>query len=433
MQRVYVGMTADFLHHGHINLLQHARNLGAVTVGLLTDEAVLERKRLPALSFDERKKIIENIIGVQQVVPQKEWDYSANITLLKPDLMVHGNDWAQGPETGVRQRCLEALASYGGKLVEIPYTEGVSSGALKAATLDIGTTPDIRRKSLRRLLESKPLSRFIESHSPLSALIAEGASVESGGGVLRRFDGFWSSSLTDSTLLGKPDTEAVDLTHRLNTVNQTFEVTTLPMIFDGDTGGQSDHFEINVRSIERLGISAVIIEDKKGLKKNSLFGNEVLQFQEEPEVFGEKIHRGKKALMTSDFMIIARIESLILDAGLEDAIARARTYVEAGADGIMIHSRDKTPKSVFEFARIFRSDFPSIPLVCVPTTYSQVSENELVDHGFNIVIYANHMLRASYPAMAKTAEAILRGGRASEAEHLIGPIQHLLDLIPGTR
>ncbi len=432
MGSVYVGLTADILHPGHINILEHARNLGSVTVGLLSDRAVSQRKRPPALTYDQRKRILENIVGVKEVVAQEHWDYSINLLRLKPDFMVHGDDWTEGPELAVRQKCLDALATYGGKLVEVPYTTGVSSGALHEAALAIGTTPDIRRKTLRRLLDAKALSRFIETHSPLSAIVAEQTTVKSGDS-LRRFDGFWSSSLTDSTLFGKPDNEAIDLSHRLSTANQTFEVTTLPMIFDGDTGGQPEHFEINVRSMERLGISAVIIEDKKGLKKNSLLGNDVMQVQEDPTVFGEKIERGKKALVTRDFMIFARIESLILDAGLEDALQRARIYVGAGADGIMIHSRDKTPQPVFDFARSFRKDFPGVPLVCVPTTYSQVTEAELENVGFNIVIYANHLLRASYPAMSKVATCILREERASGVEDSIAPMGEILNLIPGTR
>ena len=432
MPRVYVGMTADVLHHGHINVLEQARQLGDVIIGLLTDEAVSKKKRLPALTFSQRKKILENLVGVVEVVPQESWDYSENLAKYKPEFMVHGDDWVEGPESKIRRRCLGVLESYGGQLVEVEYTRGVSSGALVEASLALGTTPEIRRRTLRRLLESKGISRFLEAHSPLSAIVAERV-VGERNDEIRRFDGFWSSSLTDSTVLGKPDIEVIDLSHRLQNINQIFEVTSLPLIFDGDTGGQPEHFEINVRSIERLGVSAVIIEDKKGLKKNSLLGNEVIQTQEDPITFAEKIQRGKQAAVTDEFMVFARIESLILEAGLDDALTRARVYSEAGADGIMIHSRDKDPRTVFDFAKSYREDFPDIPLVCVPTTYNQVTDDELEAHGFNIIIYANHMLRASYPSMLQTAKKILDSGRSMEVEDSISPISDILSLIPGTR
>lgn len=431
MPKVYVGMTADVLHHGHINLIEAARKYGDVMVGLLTDNAVSRRKRLPVLSFLQRKRIVENIVGVSQVVPQETWDYSDNLLKYRPEFMVHGDDWREGSESKIRRRCITVLESWGGKLIEVEYTQGVSSGALIAATLAIGTTPDIRRRTLRRLIDSKGISRFIEAHSPLSALIVERAEGESRDGA-RRFDGFWSSSLADSTVLGKPDIEVIDISHRLQNINQIFEVTSLPLIFDGDTGGKPEHFEINVRSIERLGVSAVIIEDKKGLKKNSLLGNEVLQTQEDPTLFAEKIQRGKQAAVTDEFMVLARIESLILEAGLSDALNRARIYTEAGADGIMIHSRDKNPKSVFDFAKTYRQEFPDTPLVCVPTTYNHVTDEELEAHGFNIVIYANHMLRASHPSMLKTAKKILDSGRTLEVEDSITSIADILGLIPGT-
>ena len=432
MPKVYVGLTADALHHGHINILEQARELGEVIVGLLTDEAVAKKKRLPALTFAQRKRIVENLVGVAEVVPQEIWDYSENLAKYRPDFMVHGDDWVQGPESRVRQRCISVLESYGGKLVEVEYTPGVSSGALVEATLALGTTPDIRRRTLRRLLDAKGISRFIETHSPLSAIIAE-RTVAARKDEVRRFDGFWSSSLTDSTLSGKPDIEVIDLTHRLQNINQIFEVTSLPLIFDGDTGGQPEHFEINVRSMERLGVSAVVIEDKKGLKKNSLLGNEVVQVQENPIVFAEKIERGKQAAVTDDFMIFARIESLILEAGVEDALNRARIFTEAGADGIMIHSRDSSPDSVFDFSAGYRKDFPDVPLICVPTTYNHVTDVELEAQGFNIVIYANHLLRSIYPSMVKTAKTILDSGRTLEAEDDIAPISVILDLIPGTK
>ena len=432
MPSVYIGMTVDILHHGHVNVIEQARRYGEVTIGLLTDAAIADHKRLPYLTYEQRRKIVENIRGVVRVVPQEEWDYAPNLRRYRPDFMVHGDDWLEGPLAPFRARALAALAEYGGQLIEIPYTQGVSSQSLIDQLRSLGTTPDVRRRTLKRLLAAKPISRFIEAHNPISALIAENARVEVAGKV-RQFDGFWSSSLTDSTARGKPDIEALDISSRLANVNDIFEVTTKPLIFDGDTGGKPEHFELNVRSMERLGISAVVIEDKQGLKKNSLLGTEVAQTQEEPAAFCEKIRMGRAARTGEDLMVIARIESLILERGMADAVARAQAYAAAGVDGIMIHSRRKTPDEVFEFARIFRSDFPHLPLVCVPTSYNACTEDELAAHGFNVVIYANHLLRAAYPAMRSVALDILRHGRSKEVDAQLLGISEILELIPGTR
>jgi phosphoenolpyruvate phosphomutase / 2-hydroxyethylphosphonate cytidylyltransferase len=432
MAKVYIGMTIDVLHHGHIHIIEEARKHGDVMIGLLTDAAVVDHKRLPYLSYEHRKKIVENISGVTEVVAQEDWDYAVNLRRYQPEYMIHGDDWLEGPLAPYRKKALEALAEYGGKLIQIPYTKGVSSSTMMDQLQAFGTTPDIRKATLRRLLKAKPLVRFIEAHSPISALIAENAKEESEGKI-KTFDGFWSSSLTDSTEMGKPDIEALDISSRLSNVNSIFDVTTKPMIMDADTGGKAEHFEINVRSMERLGISAVIIEDKTGLKKNSLFGNDVVQTQDDIESFCDKIRAGKASLISSDFMIIARIESLILDNGMDNAVTRARAYVEAGVDGIMIHSRKKQPDEVFEFAKIFRSEYPDIPLVCVPTSYNYVLEEELAAHGFNIVIYANQLLRAAYPAMSNVAHEILRNGCSASVDDKLISIKEILELIPGTK
>lgn len=433
MPKVYVSLTIDFLHPGHLNVIAHARKHGEVVVGLLTDAAVVNHKRIPHLNWDQRKSIIENINGICQVVPQNEWDDSINISKLRPDFVVHGDDWMAGPDSLMRTRVLEVLSSYGGKLIEVPYTNGISSGAIAADALHVGSTPELRRSTLRRLLSAKPISRFIEAHSPISALIGESVSVVDQEGFIKEFDGFWSSSLTDSTEKGKPDIEALDLSDRLRNINDIFEVTTKPLILDADTGGKPEHFELNVKSMERLGISAVIIEDKTGLKKNSLFGNDVPQSQESIEDFCHKIKVGCAAIRSNDFMIIARIESLILEKGMEDALTRARAYVGAGVHGIMIHSRNKSPDEIFEFSKKFKNEFPDTPLIAVPTSYNEVTEDELAAHGINIVIYANHMLRASYPAMHNVALSILENSRSLEVDNQLISINKILELIPGTK
>ena len=432
MKKVYVGMSADVFHHGHVNIIKEARKYGDVIVGLLNDKAVSDHKRLPYLNWENRKKIIENIKGVTQVFEQFEWDYAPSILKYKPDFMVHGTDWLTGPLAPYRDLAIKALESYGGKLIEVEYTKDVSSTSLTLNQKILGTTPDIRKATLKRLLDAKDLTRIMEAHNPLSALILEKLIINNNGKV-KQFDGFWSSSLTDSTSQGKPDIEALDINIRLNNINNIFDVTTKPLIMDADTGGKIEHFELNVRSMERLGISAVIIEDKKGLKKNSLFGNEVKQEQETKENFAKKIKAGINSRINDNFMIIARIESLILEKGIDDAIDRAKTYIDSGVDGIMIHSKKEKPDEIFEFSKIFRKNHKFIPLVSVPSTYNSVKEDELVKNGFNIVIYANQMLRAAYPAMYKVAESILKNGRSLEADKELIKIKNILELIPGTK
>jgi phosphoenolpyruvate phosphomutase / 2-hydroxyethylphosphonate cytidylyltransferase len=431
-KKIYVGMSADLVHPGHMNILKEAAKLGVVTVGLLTDKAIASYKRMPFMSFELRKEVIENIKGVSSVIAQETLDYRPNLKKIKPDIVVHGDDWKEGVQIETRQQVIDTLAEWGGELVEVKYTHGISSTQLNNALAEIGTTVDVRRARLRRLINAKPIVRILEAHNALSALIAENIVVERNGKNVS-FDGVWSSSLTDSTARGKPDIEAIDMTSRISSVNDIFEVTSKPMIFDGDTGGKTEHFEFNVRSLERAGVSAVVIEDKTGLKKNSLFGNEVKQTQDTIENFCDKITRGKAAQLSDDFMIIARIESLILEAGMKDALIRAEAYIKAGADGIMIHSRHKDPTEIIEFMKKFRALDNSTPVVVVPTSFNSVTVEEFVEMGVNVVISANHMLRAAYPSMSKVAKSILKNGRSLEAEPDCMSIKEILEIIPGTK
>lgn len=432
MKKVYVGMSADLVHPGHLNILKEAAKHGEVTVGLLTDAAIASYKRIPFMEFEQRKLVIENIKGVSQVVAQETLDYVPNLRKYKPDFVVHGDDWKEGVQKETRAKVIETLAEWGGELIEVPYTKGISSTKLNEALKEIGTTPDLRLKSLRRMLQVKPLVRFLDIHNALSGLIVEHASIDTPNGP-REFDGMWGSSLTDSTAKGKPDIEAVDVSARMTTLNEVLEVTTKPIIYDADTGGQTEHFKFTVRTLERLGVSAAIIEDKTGLKKNSLFGNEVPQTQDTIENFCEKIKAGKKAQATDDFMIIARIESLILGKGLDDAFERAKAYLEAGADGIMIHSREKSPDEIFAFCDLYATLPNRKPLVAVPSSYNQVTEEELQERGVNIVIYANQLLRSAYPAMMDTAKSILTHQRSAECDERMLSIKEILELIPGTK
>ena len=428
-KKIYVGMSADLLHPGHMKILRTAAELGDVTVGLLTDKAIASYKRLPYMTYEQRKDVIENIKGVVKVIPQEMLDYRPNLEQLQPDIVVHGTDWQEGIQSKTRQQVIDTLQQWGGELVEPDYTTGISSTQLNNSLKEIGTTPDTRRSRLRRLIDSKEVVRIMESHNALSGLIVENVKADDG----TEYDGMWSSSLTDSTSKGKPDIEAVDVSTRITTINEIFEVTTKPMIYDADTGGIAEHFAFTVRTLERTGISAVIIEDKTGLKKNSLFGNDVAQTQDTIENFCSKIQMGKKAQITDDFMIIARIESLILEQGMDDATTRAKAYIQAGADGIMIHSRQKSPDEVLEFCKILRDYDENIPIIVVPTSYNQITVKELSQAGINIVIYANHMLRAAYPGMMDVAKSILDNDRSMEAEENLLSIKKILDLIPGTR
>jgi phosphoenolpyruvate phosphomutase / 2-hydroxyethylphosphonate cytidylyltransferase len=428
---VYIGMTADILHHGHINVIENGRKYGDVIIGLLTDRAVSKFKRLPYLEFEHRKRILENISGVIKVIPQDDWDYSPNLKLLRPDFMIHGDDWQDGPQQEYRRRALEAMSQWGGKIIEVPYTKGVSSARLDVQIRAMGTTPNIRLSQLRRQLNASGFARVLEVHSPLSGLIVETLEEERNGEMVR-FDAMWSSSLTDSAMHGKPDIEALDHTARLLGINDLFEVTTKPLLYDADTGGRIEHFTFTVRSLERMGVSGVIVEDKAGLKKNSLLGPQSKQWQTDVEEFSAKISAGKSAQVTNDFMVIGRIESLILNAGIDDALHRAHAYVDAGADGVMIHDRSKSSADVFEFCDRFRAKNTKSLIVAVPTTYNSVYESELSSRGVNVVIYANHLLRAAYPAMVKVARSILQNGRSSEASSLCMPIDEILKLIPGT-
>jgi len=432
MKKVYVGMSTDIIHHGHINIIETARQLGEVTVGLLTDKAIASYKRVPLLSYEHRKRIIENIKGVKDVVPQDTLDYVENLRKLKPDYVVHGSDWRIGFQKQIRARVIETLKEWNGKLVEPEYTKGVSSTDLIKEMLEIGTTPEIRLKKLRRLLELKPLVRILEVHNGLTGRIIEKIKVVEKNNV-KEFDGMWDGSLTGSISRGKPDIGYFDITSRMHTLNQIFDVTTKPMIVDCDSGGFQEHFIHTTKTLERLGVSAVVIEDKIGLKRNSLFGTDVMQTQDSIENFCAKISAAKKAQVTEDFMIIARIESLILKKGVEDAVKRAKAYIESGADGIMIHSKEKEPKEILDFCREYNKLENMVPLVVAPTTYNTITEGELADAGVNIVIYANHLLRSAYPAMVKAAESILRNGRCYEADEFCMPVNEILNLIPGSK
>ena len=428
MKQVYMCFSTDILHSGHIKIIQRAAELGELTVGVLTDEVIASFKRYPLIPLEERLQLFRSITGVSRVVVQDTLSYQKILVALKPDIVVHGDDWRTGYQANTRREVIETLGEWGGELIEYPYTHTPTEETLSRLDQQL-SMPEHRRSRLKKLLQYKPCLSVMEAHNGLTGLIVEHTRVETPSGI-RQFDAMWVSSLCDSTAKGKPDIELVDLTSRIQTLEEIMEVTTKPIILDGDTGGLTEHFAYNVRTLERLGLSAIIIEDKTGLKKNSLFGTEAQQTQEDVETFCQKIRAGTSARKTKDFMIIARCESLILGKGMEDALARCRAYVTAGVDGIMIHSCKKDPGEILEFCRLFRSRDQATPLVAVPTTYNTITEERLQEAGVNIVIHANHLLRSAFPAMQRVARTILENGRSLEAEAQCMSIKDILTLIP---
>lgn len=427
-KKIYACFCTDVIHDGHLNIVAEARKYGRVIIGVLSDEALIRYNRFPTVSLDERIRLCKSIEGVEKVIVQSDMHYDEVISLIKPDYVIHGDNWKNGPESAIREHLIELLNEYGGELVEVEYTRNDKVRKIDAVTREKLAMPEFRRKRLRQLLKMCPIVKTIEAHSGLTGLIAEKTVVENNG-KLDQFDAMWVSSLCDSTAKGKPDIELVDMSSRLRTIDDIMEVTTKPIILDGDTGGLTEHFVYNVRTLERMGVSAVIIEDKTGLKKNSLFGNEVAQTQDSIENFSEKIAAGKAAQLTEDFMIIARIESLILERGMEDALMRAEAFTRAGADGIMIHSRKKDPAEILEFCDKFRAKDKTTPIVVVPSSFNTITEEELASHGVNIVIYANQLTRSAFPAMQQTAIDILKNHRAKEVDDRLLPIKDIITLI----
>ena len=428
MKTVYTCFCTDVIHDGHLNIIEKAHQRGKVIVGCLSDEALIRYNRFPTVSQDERLRLYRSIDGVEEVVLQNDMLYDDVIARLRPDYIVHGDNWLQEPERAIRDHVEALVAAYGGELIDVPYTYSDKVRKIDLQLREKLAMPEYRRKRLRQLIRMTPVVKALEAHSGLTGLIVEKTVVEHDG-KLDQFDAMWVSSLCDSTAKGKPDIELVDMSSRLRTIDDIMEVTTKPIILDGDTGGLTEHFVYNVRTLERMGVSAVIIEDKTGLKKNSLFGTDVEQTQASIEEFSAKIAAGKAAQLTDDFMIIARIESLILEKGMEDALARAAAFTAAGADGIMIHSRKKDPAEILEFCDRFRETDPKTPIVVVPSSFNVITEEELAEHGVNIVIYANQLTRSAFPAMRQTAEDILKYHRAKEVDERLLPIKDIITLI----
>ena len=425
---VYVGLSADILHKGHINILKIANSYGNVCVGLLTDQAIASYKNIPYLDYEKRKVVLENIKYVKRVIPQNTLDYVENLKLIKPDYVVHGDDWKTGVQKETRKRVIKTLKIWSGKLIEPKYTKNISSSLIKKEMTNIISLPQNRVSRLKRLMNSNDIVRILESHNSLTGLIIDKINIVKNNKTIE-FDGMWSSSLTDSATKGLPDNSSLSFSARISSLNDIMDVTTKPLVFDADNGGQIEHLPFLIRSLERSGVSAIIMEDKVGLKKNSLFKNQTGTKQDKPQLFANKIKKICNSRQSQDFMVIARIESFIVGKGLKDALHRAEIYSKAGADAILIHSKEKTPVEIFSFAKEFKKSKYFIPLVSVPSTYSKVYEKDLIKNGFKLVIYANQLLRAAYPAMQNTARTILKNRRAYEADKKIIPIKEIINLI----
>tara|TARA_B110000037_G_C17110968_1_gene501843 strand:+ start:565 stop:1869 length:1305 start_codon:yes stop_codon:yes gene_type:complete len=425
---VYVGLSVDIIHEGHINILKTANKYGDVIVGLLTDDAIASYKNIPHLNYNRRKTVVQNIKYVKKVIPQNTLSYVANLELIKPDVVVHGDDWKYGIQSKTRKDVIKTLKKWSGKLIEPKYTKNISSTLIKNKILEIGTSPQNRISKLKRLISSKDIVRILESHNSLTGLIIESLKIKKKNKNIE-FDGMWSSSLTDSATKGLPDNSSLSFSSRISSLNDMMDVTTKPLVFDADNGGQIEHLPYLIRSLERSGVSAIIMEDKVGLKKNSLFKNQSGTKQDKPNLFAKKIKKICETRQSNDFMVIARIESFILGKGLNDALKRAEVYSKAGADAILIHSKEKTTLEIFSFAREFKKSKNFIPLVSVPSTYSKVYEKDLIKNGFKLVIYANQLLRAAYPAMQNAAKTILEKSRAFEIDKKIIPIKEIINLI----
>ena len=417
---VYVGITGDMIHPGIINIIQQGAKYGRLIVGLLSNEAIATHKRIPYLTFEQRKAVIENIKGVSEVVPQEDWSYVPNLLKLKPDYIIHGDDWKTNYLKGIREEVFDVMKKIGGEVIEIPYTKGINSSQLFESTTNNGITAVQRLKSLRQLMNYKPIIRIMEANSGLSGLIIENLKIEKEDGI-QRFDGIFIN-LLDSNPSGVSEQESSNFMLKLNTVTDILECTTRPIIYGGYTSDNYENITFTIEKLELMGISAIIIEDK--FKNTQELCNE--------EEFCLKIKEGKKAQINPDFMIIAGIEELILGKSMDDALKKALASIKAGADGILISSNQKNGDDIKEFCSKLRKENKNIPIVLIPTTYNQFTEKELGEWGANIIIYADYLKKVTYPAMKKCAETILKSERSLEVNEMCMPIKEILNLIPGT-
>ena len=421
-------MAADVINSGHLNIIKQAKKYGNIVVGLFTDSAIAEYKSLPLINYQQRLEIIQSVKGINKIVKQDTWDFTKNLKKLKPDFLIHGDDWKEGIQKSMRKKVIKTLKIWNGKLIEVPYSKKTSTSKIHEKIKSLYFNTESRVSRLKRLIESKKIVRIFEAHNSLTGLIIENLKLVKNKKFLE-FDGMWSSSLTDSAIRGKPDNQSVDYSTRMIGLNEILDVTNKPLIFDADNGGRIEHLPYLIRGLERAGVSAVVIEDKVGLKKNSLFKNQSGVKQDSISNFCKKLKKVNNSRLSPDLLVVARIESLILGKVIKDALKRAEAYSQAGADAILIHSKKKNSKEIFLFAKKFVKSKFYKPLVAVPSTYSKTYEKDLIKNGFKVVIYANHLLRAAYPAMVNVAKKILHNQRSHDVEKKISSIKEVINLI----
>ena len=418
----YIALSDDILTKSNIEIIKKSSKYGFVIIGLMSDNAINEYKSAPLLNFNQRKLIAENLKNVHKVVEQKTRDYTDNLIKYKPKYVIHKkNHWSKGHQKKIRDKIISTISKWSGKLLEFKTKEEFNTDIIQ-------TNPDLRRNKLVRLINSKKIVRLLESHSSLSALIIEKLKVDVKN-ISEEFDGLWCSSLADSAVRAKPDNQSVDLTTRVNSLNDILETSTKPIMFDADNGGSLEQLPYVVKNLERLGVSAMVMEDKVGSKKNSLFDDQSGSKQDTISNFCKKLKLASKSRVTNDLLIVARIESFILNKGISDALKRAEAYSRAGADLILIHSKAKTAKEIFSFSKLYKKSKYFKPMVCVPSTYSDTHEKDLIINGFKVVIYANHLLRSIYPAMIKTAKSILKNKKSRNIERNISSVKEIISLI----
>ncbi len=406
---VYVGMSADLVHPGHINLLREAASLGRVTVGLLTDRAISSYKRMPFLTFEQRRAVIEHIAFVTAVVPQDTLDYTDNLRLLRPDFVVHGDDWRNGVQAQTRRRVLDVLREWGGTLVEPPYTEGISSTALRMAAMDIGFAPGVRQRRLRRMLDCKPLVRVMQAHDGLSAHIVDRLE-ETTQGAPREYDAIWVDSLAGAPIRGKPDPLPFDLSSRLVTLHEILDATTKPLICNAGGAGHAAGVTAAVRTLERIGVSAIVIDTEVTDRRAVPAMAASAPPQDDMAAFIREIAAARDARVTPDFMIIARINDRTRDCGADRMMARAAAGVDAGADAVMCDSDPVNPDGIFDLCRRYRRLMNGHPLLVGLSGTEGLQEHDLASAGASMVVYTDTLLRAAREAMISAASQVLSCG-----------------------
>jgi len=419
---VYVGMVGDMLHVGHINILKTAARLGRVTVGVLTDRAVVGYKRLPLLAFEDRVRVVESIADVAAVVPQKTLSYVENLRALRPDYVVHGDDWRYGDQVSrARAEVIATLGEWGGELVEVAYTKGISSTAIHRSGAADALFSGTRQGRLRRLLAAKPTLRIVEAHSGLSAKIA--AEVRGPDGATG-FDAVWQSGLTDAIHRGKSDGGAVDRGRRLQAVEEILDAGPLPLIYDGRAAGRPETVFDLTRALDKAGVSALCLGDRSDPDRT---GPEM-----SPAETVAQIEAVRAACPTGAVMAISRIVVAAPGNGgsgaLDRALDRALALLEAGSDAVMFDSAADTAEPILDIAARLRRQRRDVPLFAAQSDRWGAPIHRFENAGIDAVVYETHLLRATVAPMRRAATALLAEGTGPAPD--LTPLPELRGLFP---